>query len=276
MSFLKVQTAQNVLLEYMVGNIGQRVAAATIDLIITLLYIWLMTYAFNVILGISLWQNNPYILYNILVILPAIFYQPLSEYFWNGKTVGKHFLRLKVVKEDGTTASLGDYLLRWVLRTVDVKIGFLFIFFLPRSPQSAAEEMFIAYIIVFMLIPLPIVGIVSMAISNTCQRVGDRVANTVVIKLKRPYSIEDTILKNLEEDYKPQYENVLMLSDRDIHIIKNVIDNAEHTGNYTSLMELSDKAKNILDVKDDSKPLPFLKTLIKDYNYLAKEKDLSE
>lgn len=273
MSFLKVHTAQNVLLEYPVSNIGHRIAAAIIDLVICGLYIWLIQFAFDVILDIQLFTNNPDILFFFIVILPVLIYLPTIEYFWNGKTVGKYFLKLKVVKSDGTAASLGDYILRWLLRTIDIKLGFLFIFFIPRTPTNSIEEIFMIWAIILLIIPLPVVGFISMATSPTCQRIGDRVANTVVIRHRRPFSIEDTILRKLEGDYEPRYRNVLTLSDRDIYIIKNVLDNFNKTGNHEPVIDLGEKAKTVLNIQDDIKPYELLHTLVKDYNYLAKEKD---
>lgn len=276
MSYLKVHTAQNVLLEYQVGNIGQRIAAAIIDLLVAGLYIWLAQYAFDILLGIELFESDPGIFFFVFIILPVIFYLPASEYLWNGRTVGKYLLKLKVVKNDGTAASLGDYILRWMIRTIDVKLGFLFIFFIPRSPASTVEEVFLIWTIILLIIPFPIVGIISMAISKTCQRLGDRVANTVVIKNKRPFSLKDTILRTTEVDYVPSYPNALILSDKDIYIIKNVLDNLEKTGDHKPVWEIGEKAKKILNIQDDVKPLVLLHTLVKDYNYLAKQRDLQE
>lgn len=274
MSFLKVHTAQNVLLEYPLGNIGHRIVAAILDLLVAGLYIWLAQYAFNVLLDIHLFKNDINILFFLIIILPVLIYMPAIEYFWNGRTIGKYLLKLKVVRVDGTSPSLGDYILRWLIRTIDVKLGFLFIFFIPRSPSSNIQEVFIIWTIILLIIPLPVVGIISMAISETCQRIGDRVANTVVIRNKQPFSLDDTILKATEEKYQPRFPNVLKLSDRDIYIIKNVLDNLEETGDHKPIWQVGEKAKKVLEIKEDIKPLILLKTIVKDYNHLARQHDL--
>lgn len=273
MSILKVQTSQNVLLAYNIGNIGQRFAAAFLDLLLMLLYFWFMQFILSRIFSFDLFEGDPNILAFFIVSLPIIFYQPVIEYLWNGKTVGKRLLNLKVVRNDGTAASLGDYVLRWVLRPIDVKLGFLFIFFAPSTPTSSWEQSFMFLFAIFMVIPFPVVGIISMAVSKQCQRIGDRVANTVVIKKSKKYSLEDTILQTTQQNYEPRYKNVLQLSDKDINIIKNVLENFEKTRDYTNIMKIASKAREILNIQDDEKDLPFLKTLIKDYNYLGRKEE---
>ena len=270
MSFLKVHTAQNVLLDYQLGNVGQRVVAGLLDLILVILYIILTNWVMAEISTVRFFEDDPDILFFFILVLPVMLYLPVSEYLWNGRTVGKAILRMRVVRIDGSNPSLGDIVLRWLLRTIDVKLGFLMIFFVPSTPTSDAEQLFLIRVIILMIIPLPIVGIVSMALSSTCQRIGDRVANTTVIISKRPYSLDDTILKTTEDDYEPVYPNVLKLRDKDIYIIKNALDHLDKTGDYGHIGQLGAKAKEILEIEDDIKPLFLLRTLIKDYNHLSR------
>ena len=273
MPILKVQTAQNVQINYELGNLGLRLIAGILDLITVGLYIFLAQFMFSAILSIELFNNDIDILFFLIIILPAILYLPVAEYFWNGRTVGKYLLKLKVVKIDGTAPSLGDYILRWLLRTIDVKLGFLMIFFVPSSPSSQSQETFMIWVMVLMLLPLPIVGIVSMATSKQTQRLGDRIANTVVIRKKKLYSLSETLLRATEQDYQPVYTNVLNLRDRDIYIIKEALEVLERTRDYKYINNLAEKAKSILEIDDERKPLDLLKTLLRDYDYLAKKRD---
>lgn len=272
MGVLKVHTAQNVLLEFPVANIGQRILAAFLDLIICVVYVIFARWAFLGLTGIELFEDNPGIFFYLLVLFPALTYLPFIEYLWNGKTLGKAALKLQVIRSDGSAPSLGDIILRWLVRTVDVKLGFLLIFFIPRTPSNAAEETFMMYAILFLILPLPIVGIISMANSPTAQRLGDRLANTVVIQTKRIFSLDDTILKGTEKDYVPVYPSVMNLSDKDIYIIKKTVEDAETSKSYASVGKLAVKARELLDISDDTRPLILLKTLLKDYNHLTKEK----
>ena len=273
MSILKVQTAQNVQINYELGNLGLRLIAAILDLLTVGLYIFLAQFMLSTILSIDVFGNDIGLLFFLIIILPAMLYLPVSEYFWNGRTVGKYLLKLKVVKTDGTAPSLGDYILRWLLRTVDVKLGFLLIFFIPNSPSSESQETFMIWVVILMVVPLPIVGIVSMATSKLTQRLGDRIANTVVIQKKKLYSLADTILRATEEDYQPVYTNVLTLRDRDIYILKDALENLDRTQDYKFINSLATKARTILAINDDRKPIDLLKTLLRDYDHLAKKRD---
>ena len=273
MSILKVQTAQNVQINYELGNLGLRLIAAILDLLAVGLYIFLAQFMLSTILSIDVFGNDLGLLFFLIIILPAMLYLPVSEYFWNGRTVGKYLLKLKVVKTDGTAPSLGDYILRWLLRTVDVKLGFLLIFFIPNSPSSESQETFMIWVVILMVVPLPIVGIVSMATSKLTQRLGDRIANTVVIQKKKLYSLADTILRATEEDYQPVYTNVLTLRDRDIYILKDALENLDRTQDYKFINSLAKKARTILAINDDRKPIDLLKTLLRDYDHLAKKRD---
>lgn len=87
---------------------------------------------------------------SLLFFMIAIAYFVVLE-ATQGATVGKMALGMKVVKEDGSAISYGDAAIRTVLRIVDA---------LPC-----------AYI----------VGMVLISTSDTNQRLGDRVAKTVVI-----------------------------------------------------------------------------------------------
>lgn len=275
MGLLKVHTAQNVLLEFPVGNVGQRILAAFLDLIVCALYVFFARWIFIGLLGVELFEDNPGVLFYVVVVFPVMFYLPVIEYLWNGKTIGKALLKLQVIRSDGSAPSLGDIILRWLVRTIDVKLGFLLIFFVPRTPSSDAESLFMVWAAVLSILPLPIVGIISMATSPIGQRLGDRLANTVVIQSKRVFSLDDTILKGTEETYVPRYANALDLRDKDIYIIKNTIEQAESSHQYGNVQKLADKAREVLNITDDTRPLILLKTLVKDYNHLARERDLN-
>ena len=81
----------------------------------------------------------------------AILYHTLLEWRW-GKTLGKYLVSIKVTRPDGSAPSLPGSLLRNLLRLVD----WLPFFYL--------------------------VGIVTIAVSKTNRRLGDRAGNTIVVR----------------------------------------------------------------------------------------------
>ena len=124
-----------------------------------------------------------------------------------------------------------------------------------------------------MAIPLPLVGLISIIVTKNNQRLGDFAAVTIVVNDKKRVSLNETLLKSKIEDYEPVFKQVLKLRDKDIYIIKNIVEQAEK-GNHSQVLPLAEKAKKILGVETDLLPLVFLKTLLNDYNHLAQEKDL--
>ncbi|MFT5669045.1 MAG: putative RDD family membrane protein YckC [Vicingaceae bacterium] len=208
----------------------------------------------------------------ILTFLPIILYYPLLEYFLNGRTLGKALLKIRVTNMEGKPASLTEIVLRWLLRMIDIKIGFIIFIFSALVETVTTSSDFLTSMGVFMSLPLPIVGVISILVTPNNQRLGDFAAGTIVVHDKRRVSLNETLLKSKIEDYQPVFKQVLKLRDKDIYIIKNIVEQA-NKGNHKQVVPLAEKAKKILDVETDMLPLVFLKTLLNDYNHLAQEKD---
>ena len=146
------------------------------------------------ILGIlGLGETGTSIIMFIIVIPVATFYNLISEIYFNGQTIGKKALDIKVVKITGEKPSLGDFFIRWTYRIVDI--------FLSAGGIAA----------------------IFVSASDKGQRLGDLAANTSVIKLK-PNSnanLKDILRISNNKEYIPTYSNVTQLSDEDMLLIKN-------------------------------------------------------
>jgi uncharacterized RDD family membrane protein YckC len=86
----------------------------------------------------------------LLGFLGMLSYFFLLEGFWDGYTVGKKVFGIKVVKETGEACTIGASIVRNLLRIID---GFFYY----------------------------VVGFIFMAMSDKRQRLGDRIAGTVVV-----------------------------------------------------------------------------------------------
>ena len=208
-----------------------------------------------------------------IIFLPVILYYPILEFFTKGRTVGKALMKLRVANVNGKPAAFSEIILRWLLRMIDTKIGVAFFLIAAFFETFSNHVQWVTMIGVFTAIPFPIIGIISIIISKNNQRIGDLAADTIVVYNQKRISLEETILRHKSEDYIPIFKQVLKLRDKDIYIIKKVVDQASH-GDHSKVIPLAKKAKLILEVKSDLLPLIFLKTLMKDYNHLAQEKDL--
>src|SRR5690606_39785833 len=110
---LSINTPQNVKFEYNLASLGSRIIAFAMDYFIIMCYA-IMVYYMESRLGLFN-TGDPWLTAGIymLILLPAFFYPLLMETFFNGQTIGKMIMRIKVVKIDGTRATIYQYFIRW-------------------------------------------------------------------------------------------------------------------------------------------------------------------
>ncbi len=135
-----------------------RFAALLLDSLIAFYLYWLVGFLlirfFNSPNLILLHQSTGRLSLHIgLTALLVFFYYVLMESVF-GATLGKFFCRLRVIEENGQSASLGNVFIRNFLRIVDYPLGFL-------------------------------IAVIAMESSPYQQRLGDRAAKTLVIKKSR-------------------------------------------------------------------------------------------
>lgn len=240
MGKIKIETTQNVVIDFQLSDAGDRMLAKIIDLgILTIYYIFL---SLTTIATISGFQHiNGFLgmmLYIILIVCPAAFYTIVCEFFMNGQTFGKKIVKIRVINLDGSGVNLGGCLMRWLFQIID-----------------------------YMFMYLPALIVISS--NKKGQRLGDIAAGTTVIKLKKQVSLSDTVLKTLNKKYQIQFSNVLELSDRDINTIREALELYKKTKNDKYLKILSKKIKEKLVINTKMKPFMLLETILKDYNALA-------
>src|SRR5262249_27665779 len=105
---------------------------------------------FNDAKGISLWVVAGMIFSSFLIFFGYFIF---FETIWSGQTPGKRWLKLRVIQEDGRPINFFAALTRNLIRFADMFI-----------------------------LPFYSVGIVSVFASERAKRLGDYVANTVVVK----------------------------------------------------------------------------------------------
>ena len=164
MNNLQINTTQNVNLNYTIVSIGERIVAFFIDAFILYLYSILVNLVGDAIGYVydDRWTQRGIV---ALIFLPAMFYSLLMHIIFNGRTVGKMLLKMRVVKVDGSPVHWSNYLVRWMLRLVDI---WLF---------------------------LGSIGILTILFSEKRQRLGDAAAGTVVISTKNKTTVSHTILE---------------------------------------------------------------------------------
>jgi uncharacterized RDD family membrane protein YckC len=235
MDKIQIQTTQNVEIEYELASVGDRILASLLDYVFFAIYIIFLGFVGSATGGFY----NSYTLI-ILLILPIFLYDLLCEIIFQGKSFGKMIMKIKVVKLDGTQATLPAYFLRWVLRIIDTVIF---------SPG---------------------VALLILVLNEKGQRLGDMSAGTTVVKLKQKVFLHDTILmQQQKKEYVPSFPQVTRLTDSDVAIIKEVMMMAWRTQNYDALNKLAMKTKEVMGVKTEMADMDFLNTVLQDYTNVS-------
>lgn len=238
MNTIRITTTQNIDLEFDLASVGERIVAWLIDLAIFIAYFILLDTIIGTSRMGSFIEKNPWIA--TLFVFPFVFYNLACDIVLNGQTVGKKVMKLKVISLSGEQATIGQYMIRWLFRMLDI---YLF-------------DALVAFI--------------AVAASEKHQRIGDMVAGTVVIKTVPRASFNQTIYAPTPDlNYTISFPQVSTLSDRDMQLIKDVIINVNKTGNSVLAYQAAEKIKNILQVQTNLEPLYFLQVLLADYNHIT-------
>src|ERR1700761_3904377 len=149
MGVIVVQTAQNIEIEYEIGGLGERILARLIDFAVFIpfviaLFIAAAAQMDNIALGI----------FGVVLVLIYAFYDLVFEVFFNGQSIGKRVMKIRVISLDGARPKFSQYLLRWLFRLVDF------------SMTGA------------------VCALICAAVTKNGQRLGDIVAGTALVKTK--------------------------------------------------------------------------------------------
>lgn len=242
MSELTINTTQNVNINFKAASVGERMFASMLDFLIKMAYGIVVFYVFFYLFGISVILNSVDMWSRMAIILffffPVLIYSLTLESIFEGQTIGKKLLKIKVVKIDGYQAGFGDYLIRWLFRIIENNmLGGL-------------------------------IGLISMIMSKKVQRMGDMAAGTAVITLKSKITIDSTILEEIGDAYLPIYPLVIKLSDNDMRIIKDTFLIAEKKKDMETIEKLTKKIESVTGISNQSgSEIDFIRTVLKDYNF---------
>lgn len=246
MTQLSITTTQNVNINFTAASLGVRILALLADLLIQIAYlIFINWFIFDVLefeYVIRDWDTWSIIALQMTLYLPVMFYTLTLESIFDGQTLGKRLLKIKVVKIDGYQADFGDYLIRWLLRIIDLYIIF------------------------------GLIGLITSLVSKKTQRLGDLAAGTAVITLKNNISIDHTILQEIDSQYVPTYPTVIQLTDNDIRIIKETYNVAVKDRDYNIFTKLRTKIEQVTGIKNQSgSDEVFIGIILMDYNYYTQK-----
>jgi uncharacterized RDD family membrane protein YckC len=208
---LVIETPERVALHFALASIGNRFLACAIDHALQALALILMFIAFTLVANYStfgerLLNASKWVQFAMVIVLFLILssYFAFFEWIWKGQTPGKRWLKLRVIREDGRPVTFWEATVRNLLRTFDM---------MPAPPFYS-------------------IGLISVFVSSSDQRVGDIIAGTVVVREREAEapaftqvfesSVSDVALRR---SFKPvEFSGELnSLSEREIEVVETFL-----------------------------------------------------
>lgn len=237
MEGLYVETAQNIQIRQRPASLGERILALVIDVFIMIVYAILVVITASQLLMME--ENSIAVM--TMLILPYLLYHPLFEIFMNGQSLGKYAMDIRVVQLDGSKASVGSYLIRWLLRPIDITVS------------SGG------------------IAILTILLGGKGQRLGDIAAGTTVISLKHEGVKGKDLLIQVETNHEPKYPQVVNLSDSQLTQIRRIRTEALKSQDFALINKLAEKTAGLLQITHETRPLEFIDQIILDYEYYAQK-----
>jgi len=152
---LTVVTPEGVLLEFRAAGVGSRLLAAAIDLFCQFMALMVLIFVFALAL-VVVNETAGVILLVVVVFLIVYGYPAATETLWDGRTLGKAALGIRVITTEGGPVGFRHAAIRAMLATVD--------FWFP---------------------PGGLIALTSALVTQRSQRLGDLAAGTIVVRRAR-------------------------------------------------------------------------------------------
>lgn len=146
-----IVTPEAVVLAFAEAGLGSRALAFLVDMIVRFVAVW------AIFTGVALFaplltETAAIVVVSVVMFVLLLVYPVVLETFWNGRTVGKHFLGLRVVTMEGAPVRFHHTVIRSALGLLDFFIS------------------------------IGAVAVVSALATRHSQRLGDLAAGTIVIR----------------------------------------------------------------------------------------------
>lgn len=244
MKSIEIETAQNIVIQFELAGFIQRALAFLIDSII----LFILWFIFILITGNAFYEiyqfgGAPIFILSSFIVSYFFVFESLN----NGQSIGKLALGIRVISADGSSPKYYDLLIRNIFILFDV------------------------------LLSLGAVGFLFIASTEKSQRIGDLIAQTLVIKItpENSYTLKDVLKISKSGDFTPEFPEIVKLTDDDILFIKNVISRYKRKSNEINkqiVIDLVDKIEAELGIvrPQKEKHIPFLNKLITEYVHLTR------
>jgi uncharacterized RDD family membrane protein YckC len=240
---VEIITTQNVVLQYELATLQDRIFAFLIDL-------FALGFGLSIVAGIlgalAGAADSGATVVSFVIVLIFFLYSLILETFNDGQSLGKRALRIQVIKLAEGRATFSDYASRWAFRLVDIYFSF----------GAVATIMILS--------------------SSKGQRIGDMIANTAVVKMvpKTNIDLHDLLSIHQANKYVPKYLQARKLREEDALLIKATLERYGRFRNRAHAEAIDSLADHIrenlhIDADEESQPV-FLRTILNDYVVLSR------
>jgi uncharacterized RDD family membrane protein YckC len=267
MSIVRIATNFNLDIEFTAPPFYRRLFAWALDIIIQVFYLIVAIRMLNWVARVFFARHSDGSMkmwaVSLLFFLPFLLYHAIMEITMNGQSIGKRLMGIKVISENGGKPSIGQFIIRWLMRTSDYTL-IVIVVLIPYAQIFGPQVYWgVAGAMALLVADLILVN------TKKQQRLGDILAHTVLINTKQNEQLSDTVFLEVPEQYVPQFPQIMQLSDRDINALKGILDTAKkHRDPHMALLA-AEKIKAHLKIESGMAPEQFLEVLLKDYNYLS-------
>nr|AKF17185.1 RDD family protein [uncultured bacterium Csd4] len=234
MAQTSIITGQYVSIHLTAATVLQRFCAWLIDILL-LGFVWSM--GLGIIAMLTLNFRTLAIVSIIIFSILIASYPLVAEAYFNGQTLGKKIVGIRVMCLDGTTPSLGAYFLRWLLLLLDYSMA---------------------------------LGLTFIVFTRNSQRIGDLAAGTTVVRISRDRSALYPYRFNFADlNYRPIYQQATNLSMKQIQVITRVLYQVHDDSRQQKLLQLAEKTRRVLDISVPPGTIAevFLINVYNDYHY---------
>ncbi len=162
-----------------VAGVGVRVAAQVADVLITsVTAIAIVVFLFTTGIARPTAASAVFVLLFFLIRIP---YYVLAEIAWNGQTLGKKWMKIKVVSHDAGPLRTHALVLRNIMKEAEVFLPGTLLFALDES-DPITSLLCLAWVAMALAIP---------SLDSRRRRLGDMMAGTHVVHLPQPILLQD-------------------------------------------------------------------------------------
>jgi len=259
MNTIHFASSQYVMVEFVLATSMQRLLATAIDMMLFGIYFILCVFFWDGIYNLI--DPNYVEIYTfialLLVRMPWILYQPICEFLFDGQTIGKYIMGIKVVTFNGERLSSKEVFIRWFFNGNFLWIG--------NSPFGFIMWFVLGFLAIF-----------TISWSSYKQRLADRLANTVVVQVRQNtnYRLENILNIKTQKNHKVNYPQVVHFTEEDMHLVKSVVLRKQNYPNKT-IQKLNDelclKIANFMNIDPSTiEKDNFLQQVLQDYVVLTR------